>query len=151
MREFGEGNPDPKASTTLLNWVLWWRVSDEEVQTQVYGYDDFSLLQSARGIAMALLLLSAAVTALFATGAEAPISYGLALFMAVLALLVKFGLRWAIILTMVFWTILKILAVLAPGGIAMALVHALWWAAYMHIFYLALRTEKARARQRATP
>lgn len=146
MREFGKDLPEGKAKTNLLNWILWWRVSEEEVQTQVFGYDILEFWQSARGISALLLVLAALVTsAVIFLGDSPPFEYVDAGICGVLAVLIFFAYRWAMIAAMVFWTIEKILApILTPGGAGMIVFTILWWAAYMHIFYLAFRTEMAR-------
>jgi hypothetical protein len=153
LREFGEKLPDSRSRTSILNWILWWRVSEEEVQTQVLGYDFLRVWESARGISTLLLLLAALVTSLVIfIGDSPPLEYIEVGICAVLAVLIFFGYRWAMLAAMVFWTIEKVLApIITPGGIGVLIFTALWWAAYMHIFYLAFRTELARRTATTSP
>lgn len=151
MREFGEKQPEAK--TTILNWILWWRISEEEVQTQVLGYDFLRVWESARGISALLLLLAALVTsAVIFLGDRPPLDYVDAGLCGVLAVLIFFGYRWAMLAAMAFWTVEKILTpILTPGGVGLVIFTGLWWAAYMHIFYLAFRTELARRSVTSAP
>jgi hypothetical protein len=131
----------------VLNWLLWWRVSDEEVESQVKDYDVLTMVQSARGLSM-LLLLAAALVMSFVIffGASDAIGYIDVGIFGILAVLIYEGYRWAILAAMIAWTIEKLLAVLSPSSVVMVVIAVVWWTVYMRVFYLALRTERARAR-----
>jgi hypothetical protein len=131
---------------SLVNWLLWWRVSDAEVDQQVRFYDKLKLLQSARGLAMVLLLAAALVMSLviFFGGQNALDYIDVGLF-GILAVLIYEAYRWAMLAAMVVWTADKVWSVIDPGGATMIVVAILWWAAYMRVFWLAFRTESRRA------
>jgi hypothetical protein len=131
----------------LLNWLLWWRVSDEDVETQVKNYDVLTMFQSARGLSMVLLLAAALVMSfVIFFGASDAIDYIDVGIFGILAVLIYEGYRWAMLAAMVAWTIEKLLAVLSPSSVMMVVLAVVWWTVYMRVFYLALRTERARAR-----
>lgn len=132
---------------SLVKWLLWWRVSDEEVETQVRFYDKLKLLQSARGLAMVLLLAAALVMSLaIFFGDWRPIGYVDVGLFGVLAVLIFEGYRWAMLAAMVLWTIEKFASVFVAGGAAMIAVAIVWWTAYMRVFWLAFQTERRLAR-----
>lgn len=130
----------------VLNWLLWWRVSDEDVESQVTNYDILTVFQSARGLSMLLLLattlLMSFVIFFGAWGTAGYIDVGI---FGILAVLIYEGYRWAILAAMIAWTIEKLLSLLPPSSVVMVVVAVVWWAVYMRVFYLALRTERARA------
>ena len=139
------------------NWFTWWRIDPEELQRQVSQYDTLKLYQSARGLSVLFLLLSATITAIL-TGIKLSgfddINYVDAAISVFLAIFILLGHRWAMLVAMVFWTIEKgnqIFTVFdssrpQPFNVIIAVV---WWAVYMHAFYLAFRTEQARRACRA--
>jgi hypothetical protein len=130
----------------VLNWLLWWRVSDAEVESQVKDYDVLTMFQSARGLSMVLLLAAALVMSfVIFFGASDAIGYIDVGIFGVLAVLIYEGYRWAMLAAMIAWTIEKLLAVLSPSSVVMVVIAVVWWTVYMRVFYLALRTERARA------
>lgn len=136
----------------LSNWLLWWRVSDEEVESQVKNYDILSVFQSARGLSMVLLLAAALVMSfVIFFGASDAIGYIDVGIFGILAVLIYEGYRWAMLAAMIAWTIEKLLSVLSPSSVAMVVVAVVWWTVYMRVFYLALRTERRRAALTAAP
>lgn len=137
-------------SRKLLNWLLWWRVSVEDVESQVKNYDVLTMFQSARGLSM-VLLLAAALEMSFVIffGAWDAIGYIDVGIFGILAVLIYEGYRWAMLAAMIAWTIEKLLSVLSPSSVMMVVLAVIWWAVYMRVFYLALRTERARSAGRA--
>jgi hypothetical protein len=130
----------------LLNWFLWWRVSVEEIEAQVRGYHMLSIWQSARGLAMLLFFATALVISALVLAAVWPaLSYVDAGILAILAVLVHQGYRWAIVAAMVVWTLEKAVAITWSGMALNPLVAVLWWAVTMHVLWLAWRTEQVRA------
>ncbi len=131
---------------SLANWLLWWRISDEEVDRQVRSYDRLKLLQSARGLSMVLLLAAALVMSfVIFFGGEGALDYIDVGLFGILAVLIYEAYRWAMLAAMVVWTADKVWSAIDPGGAAMIVVAILWWAAYMRVFWLAFRTETRRA------
>ena len=132
--------------SSILNWILWWRVSVEEIERQVKGYDILSVTQSARGLSMLLLLSAALIISALILATVWPASdYVDVGILGIFAVLVHSGYRWAIIATMVFWTAEKAVAILSPGMALNPVIAVLWWAVYMRVFWLAFRTETVRA------
>jgi hypothetical protein len=132
-----------------LNWLLWWRIDQNELAEQVAQYDHLPLHRSARGIAIFCLGFTCVVSAAFATfgtfGLDESAYWGIALYGA-LALFIWRGHRWAMIVAMLFWTADK--ALLLAGMPKYALGQIVWWALYMHAFYFAFRVEEGRASSR---
>jgi membrane-bound acyltransferase YfiQ involved in biofilm formation len=136
----------------VLNWLLWWRVSDAEVESQVKNYDVLTMFQSARGLSMVFLLAAALVMSfVIFFGATDAIGYVDVGIFGILAVLIYEGYRWAMLAAMIAWTIEKLLSVLSPSSVMMVIVAVVWWTVYMRVFYLALRTERRRAALTVAP
>jgi hypothetical protein len=74
--------------------------------------------------------------------------------MAVLAVFIYWGHRWAMFVAMVLWTLEKALSawvVIETGRGGNVLLQVLWWCVYMHAFYLAVRVEQQRRTLAAVP
>ncbi|MBL6853765.1 MAG: hypothetical protein ISS15_17940 [Alphaproteobacteria bacterium] len=144
---FHPDRPKPKRNASY-DWLLWWRVDQDELDRQVYEYKTLRLWQSMRGISFLCLLLSATITVLFAAfnfagvDAYAFVDAGL---MLGCGLFIHFGHRWAMIAAMLLWTLEKVMGVVSTGG-AGIIVQLIWWAAYMHAFFFAFRVEQTRRR-----
>jgi hypothetical protein len=151
-----ERDQRPQRRNKALKWLLWWMIDEDELDEQVAEYRDLPIYVAARGLSLLLLLFSAAMTAaVIFFGLLEPIGYVDAALMTVLGLFIYFGHRWAMILTMVVWTIEKGMLIVEPlqgGGTPMNLVvQMFWWAIYMHAFYLAFRVEQERRKRRLSP
>ena len=139
------------------NWILWWRVDDENLQDQITHYDTLGWFTSARKLSVVCLLFSATMTTLFilagTLGMEAVADI---VIMAVLAAFIYRGHRWAMVAAMVFWTLEKFLTTLGPLGagkppnVVGLPISLLWWAGYMHAFFLAFRVERERRKLAAS-
>jgi hypothetical protein len=127
------------------DWILWWRIDPEELENQVADYQE-GILHTARGWSLLMLAFSDAVTTIFVlVGWTDRTAYVDCAIMLTLGAFIYFGHRWAMLAAMVLWTIEKIVAVFgSPASIVAAV---LWWATYMHAFWLAFHVERARARQ----
>ena len=143
-------------NTSLWDWLLWWRVDPGALERQVLEYHTLKLWQSMRGISVLCLGLSIAMTCLFAflsvLGFNASAFIDAAL-MAVWAVFIYFGHRWAMAAAMVLWTIEKVLPIVDEFGAHQFVgtnifTQLLWWAAYMHAFYFAFRIEQQRRVQK---
>jgi lysylphosphatidylglycerol synthetase-like protein (DUF2156 family) len=98
------------------HWILWWRLDESEIQQQVTNYKNLGWFKSARKISVLCLLLSVAITIIFSGfGLFDDTAYFDAALMAILALFIYFGHRWAMIAAMVLWTLEK--SMTAFGGI----------------------------------
>ena len=139
----------PTTRSTRLDWLLWWRIDQDDLEYQVAQYSDISIWESMRGNSMLFLLLSAAITivlvALGGDGTSANAYVDVVLFV-ILALFIYFGHRWAMIVAMVLWTLEKALVIVGGLGsnVVLAISQILWWAVYMHAFYFAFRIEQKR-------
>ncbi len=137
-------------------WLLWWQIPPDELKRQVEQYDTLTFFQSMRGISVALLSFATATTLLFmALGAggvdpTAFIDVGL---MAICALFIWLGHRWAMIAAMVLWTLEKAAMMVdgLGGNPGSVVTQPIWWAVYLHAFYFAFRIEQERRKMPAKP
>ena len=131
-----------------VNWVLWWRLDQDELDRQVAEYDVLGITHSARKLSFCLLFFSAVITAalVYALGLRMW-GYVDAALLAGLGYLTYRGQRWAILAAMVVWTIQELALVFAPTSAAIhvsAVVSLIWWAIYMHALFMAWCVENAR-------
>ncbi len=130
-------------SGSLFIDLFKWKMNKKELQNQVENYNTLGLSQSVRKISGALLVLSAVLTFIFMilewTTEEVLLDVFLFL---ILAFFVYKGKKIAIIIAMIYWTIVKgIQFVENPEGIIVTLI---WWAVFMSVFWKAYQVEKAR-------
>lgn len=142
----GENRTRPQSKAV---WILWWRVDHDELQDQVEKYDTLGWFESGRKLSVVCLLFSVAVSVLLTAIKVIPKeAYAEAALFLILAVFIYLGHRWAMIAAMVVWTIEKAsTAITGFGAIGIGpniLVSLLWWAAFMHAFYLAFRVEQQR-------
>lgn len=147
---------------TLLPWLLWWRIDQDELNKQVAEYESMRMTRSAKGQSFLLLNLTAWLTMAFIVFAHlSAVDLSEALIALVLGYFIYSGHRWASIAAMVFWSIAKwglIWATIAAMGkpvdnpvetitnnpVEMIMKQLVWWCIYMHAFYLAFRVEGLR-------
>jgi hypothetical protein len=131
--------------SSVLNWVLWWRVSPEELKKQVDGYATLKIHSSARGISFCLLLLSSVLTviaiAVNIVGIYATID---AVLLLALGICILKGQRWAMVLAMILWSYEKLGQVFGVSTHVNIVTVLIWWVIYMHAFWLAYRVENER-------
>ena len=123
-----------------LNWLLWWRVDGEELKKHVDGYNTLGLWKSARGVSFLLTLLTLVITVIFSLDMYGVIDAAL---LVIFVLFIYRGHKWAAIAAMILWTIEKIYAMTLPDR-GSSFMWIIWWAIYMHAFFLAYKVEKAR-------
>jgi hypothetical protein len=132
------------------DWLLWWKVEPAEIQQQVSEYYGHRWTK-ARHVAAYCLLFSVAMTTLFINvgwmGSNAYLDAAVMLF---LAAFVFRGQRWAIVAAMLLWTVEKGLGIInlvdanpSPGG-WLVVTQLMWWATFMHAFWMAFRVEQER-------
>ena len=137
------------ARGSRLNWLLWWQVNQDELEQQVAGYGTIPVWRSARTQAVYCLAFSAVVTSLFIVFKimDAYSAIDVTIFV-VLGVFTFFAHRWAMVLAMIFWTFEKaftIYGMIAIGNSGTGpATQLIWWAIYMHAFYVAFRVEQAR-------
>ena len=133
----------------LLDWLLWWRIDQDELDKQVAEYESLRITQSARGQSFLLLILSAcATTAFIVSGDLKAVGFSEVIIALVLGYLIYRGHRWASIAAMVFWSIEKWAAIwnrLVGASSGNFVVQLVWWCICMHAFYLAFRVKGLRA------
>lgn len=145
-------------------WTLiWWQVDSEEIERQIVNYNTFKIHQSARGVAFIFALLIASGATYFNYTAQLPYYWMDGLLFTVFGLLVSRGYRWAIIMTMAWWTFGKFsylydLLANTPYGVqhypsnkgVTFILQILWWAWYMNVLYTAFRVECKRRKLKLT-
>lgn len=139
------------------HWLLWWKIEPEELQKNIVEYDTLRIYQSARGISLLLLLLAVILNIIgICVGqqnawalVDAIVAFGLGVF-------IYRGHRWAMLLAMVFWTLDKAFNIYRlanmpelHGSGYFVVANLIWWAVYMHAFYLAFIVEKEHIRAAA--
>jgi hypothetical protein len=136
-----------KKGKSSSHWLLWWEIGKEELQKQVDGYHTMTMTESARGLSVLALLFSSTLTVLFiAFGGWSSGSYvDVGLFL-VLAFFIYSGQSWAMIGAMILWTVEKgysIYSATTSDGSSgyIIFISLLWWATYMHAFWLAYKVE----------
>ena len=145
------------ARQSRSNWFLWWQINHDELRKQAAEYSTLPFPKSARAGGVLCLIISIAITAAFgyfrALGfdASAYVDVGL---MALLALFIGLGHRWAMIVAMIYWTLSKAMGIVEgfqSGMGASAVTQIVWWAIYMHAFYFAFRVEQLRRKPALNP
>ena len=129
-------------------WFLWWQVDPWRLREEVAKYHQLGLHKSARGLSMICLMVIAGLTALSVLFTHNPLVLVDAAIAAGLGLLVLGSAAWSKMVAMIYWTVEKavalIVAVLGPSHGLRGLSNILWWAVFMHFFYLAYRVEIER-------
>jgi hypothetical protein len=124
--------------------IFSWKISEEEMKTQVENYNNLKITQSYRGISALLILGSMVLTVLLAKFGV--ISYD-AIYSSIIYLPIAFfiwkGHRWAMIAMMILWTFEKGYQLYASGGTS-PIVPIIWWAIFMGYFVNAFKIELAR-------
>ncbi len=134
----------PTKKSSGADWLLWWRIGDEELQRQVNGYTTLGVFKSARGMSLLFTILSFIITLLFVLYGAVNV-FGMldVIILVIFGIFIYFGHPWAAIAAMILWTIEKAITLFAPLGIGVTSI--IWWAIYMHAFFLAYKVEKARS------
>jgi hypothetical protein len=137
---------------------MWSRVDPNELARQVSEYHALKIYQAARGLSVLFLAFSATIEGMLLSLGVLETSAVLDIMaFFVLATFIAFGHRWAMVCAMVLWTAEKgvqIYQLLAQAAIAVpsfrnsaiAVSVLIWWAIYMHAFWLAYRVEQRRRR-----
>ena len=136
------------------HWLLWWRVGNAEIARGVASYKFQNPLKTSRGVAALCLILSAAMNfaAIYFNLMDFSGFYDAGIGL-LLAIFIYIRHRWALVGAMIYWSLEKAIAAL---GVIAALVtntgeiisapalvsHFVWWAVYMHIFYIALKVDQ---------
>ena len=142
---------------TRSSFFLWWQIDQDELTKQATEYATLPFSKSVRAGAVLCLVISMVITSVMVFFRLLGVDYwsfvdvGL---MAVLALFIGLGHRWAMIVAMIYWTISKVMTIVdgVQSGLGAAIVTQLiWWAIYMHVFWFAFRVEQERRKPRLDP
>lgn len=132
-------SPNIRKKRNPFSWLLWWKLDDEELVKQVTQYDSLKIYQSASGVSSLLLCFSAIVTTLLVIFADGDAYLFIdVLVTLIFAILVYLKFRWAMVGAMIFWTFEKVVTFFSGVN---PVVSVLWWAMFLHQFYLALKVE----------
>ena len=141
------------------NWLLWWKISPEELEGQVANYKTLKIIESARGVSFLLCIATIIITLVFTfsnmngisgdkTGYLAGIIFEGLLFL-IFGFFIYKGQRWATILIMILWTVDKSYfayeGMISNNGTS-SFIQLVWWCLWMHPFYVALKVENLRRR-----
>lgn len=135
-----------KKGKNASHWFLWWQLDPDELHKQVEGYQSLKIHQSAKGQSLLLLIFSAAMnTALILFSILDSFVFLDVFLFLVLGFFIYQGHKWAMMGAMILWTLEKLLSLLEVNPI----ISLIWWAVYMHAFYLAFKVENLRANLKA--
>lgn len=137
---------ETKKKSSFLSWLLWWQIDESELKSQVDNYYSLGLTKSARGVSTLLLLLSSVATFgfvyFFALDSSALLDVFIYLFLAVF---IYKGFRWFMVAAMVIWTFEKFYMLVDQSGVGgNPIIAIIWWAVYLHYFWLAFKVEQVR-------
>ena len=135
----------------LFTDLFKWNISGKELQNQIENYDTLGFFSSSRKIATALMIFSAIITLIFAMVGWFPSEIWIDIVLIlILASFVYKGQKWAMIVTMIYWTFSKGFQLVSgfsvenfsAGNIIMSI---LWWAIFMGVFWQAYQVERAHS------
>ncbi|HEX6976846.1 MAG TPA: zinc-ribbon domain-containing protein [Patescibacteria group bacterium] len=131
-----------KKGKSILEWLLWWQVGKDELNKQTREYETLKITQSAKGQSFLLNIFSATITLLFILVGSTDAWNLLDVFiLLILGFFIFKGHRWAMVAAMVVWTLEKLISLIDGNGGILAI---LWWAIYMHAYYVAYKVENMR-------
>jgi S1-C subfamily serine protease len=145
-----------KKMGSLLRWLFWWRIDQDELNRQVSEYDSLKIWQSVRGQSLLLFAFSSCVTISFIVFFNYPILDFIEAFISLfLGYFIYRGNIWSIIVAMVFWSFEKGFQLydtfqsydVIGGPHVNPLIPIIWWTIYMHAFYFSLRVENIRKKE----
>lgn len=132
------------------HWLWWWKIDEEELNKEVTNYESLGN-SSARAVATWFMLFSAGLTlvmiwfSLFGIDSSGYVDVLLFLF---LAFFTYKGKKWAMVAAMVLWTLEKGYTMIAFAEYhTTPIVSIIWWAIYMHAFWLAYKVEVVRTKK----
>jgi hypothetical protein len=151
-----EGSTEKQKRRGFWRSTFDWRMSAAELTEQVAGYSTLGIWKSYRKLSAMLWLLSIAITALIGPWLMKmdwiEVSSGAVIY-CILAVFCVRGHRWALILSMVLWTVEKGYSIIQPFGSSdtsaaggRLITSIIWWGLYMGVFWKALTVERMRRR-----
>lgn len=143
VKEYKEKSNTKKKSS---HYLLWWQIDESELQEQVSKYEKLTITKSARGAGVLCLLFSATLTTLMILflNWDPGAYFDVALFLF-LAIFMYKGHKWSMIAAMLLWTAEKGYMLLdSSQSHVNPIVSIIWWAIFMHYFWLAYKVEKEK-------
>lgn len=148
-----------KQSEDFFVGLFKWKLDQEQLRHQIENYNTLGFLSSARKVATGLMIFSAIITLIFTIVEWFPSGSWIdVVLILTLALFVYKEKKWAIIVTMIYWTFSKTLQMVSgfsvenfsAGNIIMPII---WWAIFMGAFSQAhqVEREKTRLRNKSMP
>lgn len=139
--------PPAPESTGLFHYVnpANWRISKEELKNQVDNYDTLGF-GSVRRVSVILIVASIIMSLVFVVvGWTSPSVLIDILLWIILAIFVNKGSRWAIIITMIYWTISKGAQIVSGEfNSAKIIFSVIFWGIFMSAFWQTYQVERAR-------
>ena len=125
---------------------LKWKIEEKELKKQIENYDTLGFFRSARKVATVLLLFNAIILLIFImVGWLFSLAWVDIVFILILAFFVYRGKKWAMVITMIYWTISRaVQAFNAPNR--NFLLDIIWWSVVMGAFWQAYQVERARSK-----
>ena len=125
--------------------IFSWKISEEDMKTQVENYNNLKITESYRGISALLILGSMILIVVLAKldMVSYDAVYGAIIYLP-LAFFIWKGHRWAMIVMIGLWTFEKGYQVYATAGESSPIVAIIWWAIFVGYFVNALKVEIAR-------
>jgi hypothetical protein len=147
-------NGHKKPRRSLLHWLLWWRIDQEELDKQLVEYASLKITQSAKGQSFLLLIFSAFVTAILVVFFNYDAQVISLFTLVILGYFIYKGQQWAIVGAMILWTCERFYLIYegirAHSGTHSSspnlIIHWIWWGIYMRVFFLALKVERIRTK-----
>ncbi len=145
-------------------WLLWWRLDQNELDKQIAEYQSLKITQSARGQSFLFIIFSGLVTTILILFFNSSSANFVGVFISLLlGYFIYRGQKWAMITAMIYWSFNQLIQVYKgiesyvinsgdPNLTSISstiLIHLLWWAIYMHAFYLAFTAERLRKQNQA--
>jgi len=133
-----------KPDSGFFSGLFRWKLTDEELKYQIENYETLGFWGSSRGVAALFLGFSSIIGLIYF-----PVTGWLGLLTLLLAYFIYRGQKWAMVLTMIVWTLDKFVSIIMGFSIqdyggpnAVALIF--WWAVFMGQFWKAYQVEKEK-------
>ena len=127
-----------------------WKMDEKELQNQIENYNMLGFFSSVRKVAAAFMIFSSIITLIFTMIGWFPSEIWIDIVLVlILSFFVYKGQKWAMIVTMIYWTISKGFQLIggffaedfSGGNIIMPVI---WWGIFMAVFWQAYQVERAR-------
>lgn len=142
-----------KPKKSALSFLLWWKIDPAEIEKEITQYNTLKVWQSARGTSTLFCVFTIVATVLLGEFLLHLSTSAIAvevIIWAPLAIFMYRGHRWAFMVGMALWTIEKAMLIYSmftgdtPTPGAQPFFQIVWWAIYMHAFFLAYKVESVR-------